>query len=226
MSNDTLSATTRADRLTRQLSEAITTGELIPGERLTEHELLARFGTTRGPLREALRRLEERQLLARLPYCGVRVIELTDDAVNDFYEVREALEGLVCRKVAERITDAEIAELRNGLKLDRQGIASIKSGADLRPWAIGDFHIRLAQIAGNRELIKILSAEIWRLLRVNYRRQAVATDRMERGNQAHERIVDALEQRDGELADLLMRRHIADSRRVAGTGRTPQDAVA
>ena len=67
---------TTADRILNQLSDAILRGELGPGEKLSEPELARQLGTSRAPLREAIRRLEERKLVTRAPHVGARVMSL------------------------------------------------------------------------------------------------------------------------------------------------------
>ncbi len=74
---------TLGDQTAAILDAAIMSGELPPGARLTEAELCARYGIGRGPLREAINRLEGRKLLQRIPYVGVRVVELSYEDVTD-----------------------------------------------------------------------------------------------------------------------------------------------
>lgn len=71
------------DQAAAILDAGIMSGELAPGARLTEAELCARYGIGRGPLREAINRLEGRKLLQRIPYVGVRVVELSYEDVTD-----------------------------------------------------------------------------------------------------------------------------------------------
>ena len=73
-----------------QIELAIVTGELRPGQRVSELALAARFGVSRGPLREAMRALEGRRLLSRRPNAGVRVVDLSPEEVNQLLHMREA----------------------------------------------------------------------------------------------------------------------------------------
>ena len=70
-------ALTLADRVFSQIQDAIVKGELVAGAKISEADLTTRYGVSRGPLREALRRLEARKLLTRIPHVGVRVVELS-----------------------------------------------------------------------------------------------------------------------------------------------------
>src|SRR6476469_7061680 len=104
-----------ADEALGKIVQAITTGEFRPGERLSEAQLARQFGISRGPLREALGRLEGR-LVVRQPRVGVRVIEFSFKAMQESFAVREALEGMAARLAAENMTAVELKELKNALK--------------------------------------------------------------------------------------------------------------
>ena len=114
---------TLADKVFAQLQDAIVKGELVAGSRVSEAELVARYGVSRGPLREALRRLEGRQLITRIPHVGVRIMALSLDELLQIYQVRETLEGLACRLAAQHMSDAEIRGLKELLARHEQQIA-------------------------------------------------------------------------------------------------------
>ena len=103
---------TLADRVFGQIQDAIVKGELKSGVKMSEAELTARYGVSRGPLREALRRLEARKLLTRIPHVGVRVVALTIEDVLQMYQVREVLEGMAARLAAQHATDEEVQSLK------------------------------------------------------------------------------------------------------------------
>src|SRR3954464_4448058 len=93
-----------------RLVEAITSGEFEPGARLSEADLARRLGISRGPLREALSRLEGK-LVTRTPNLGVRVIDFSHTVLQQLFLVREALEGMAARLAAERMTLQQIDHL-------------------------------------------------------------------------------------------------------------------
>ncbi len=203
-----------SERLLEGIGQSILTGEFPPGSRLTEASLAERFGVSRAPLREALLRLEERQLIERVPFSGMRVAPLSPETIDELYEIREVLEGLACRRAAAIITIEQIGELRRGLA-ERAHILRDDRGSDNRQQpTINDFHKRLAAISGNRELERLLNGDIWHYLRAQYRRWGRPAERPEIGLAEHGRIVDALEARDPELAELLMRRHVVAARQA------------
>src|SRR5690625_2048382 len=156
---------TLADRVFTQLQDDIVLGVLPPGTKLGETELAARYGVSRGPLREAIRRLESRRPLERIPHVGTRVASLQLSDLIEIYHVREALEGMAARLAAENMSDAEVAGLWELLALHEQqqdlqeDVAYFQHEGDL------DFHYRVIQGSHNRALIDLLIGEIYHLVR-------------------------------------------------------------
>ena len=198
---------TLADQAYEALAKSIVTGTLPPGSRMLESELAERFGMSRGPLREALRRLEERRLVERISQRGVRVVRLSGARLRDIYQVREALEGMACRLASQNMSDAEIADLRIVLEAHEQIVRERDDySQNQQDW---DFHDRIARGSKNSMIQSVLCDDLYQLLKV-YRNQHRATPgRARRALEEHWRILSALEDRDGDLAELLMRRHIA-----------------
>ncbi|HAF43837.1 MAG TPA: GntR family transcriptional regulator [Gallionellaceae bacterium] len=199
---------TLADVAAHRLAHSIVTGELEQGQKLNEAELAERFGMGRGPLREALRHLEGMRLVKRIPNAGARVVVLDRKTLSDLYGVREALEGMACRLAAAQMTDDEIAQL--GALLDRHEEQIKKQGGKLYAQSEGDldFHFQIARGSRNQMLMDMLGSEQYQLLRMCRYRTSRNAQRTKPALNQHRQIVDALRQRDGELAELLMRRHI------------------
>jgi DNA-binding GntR family transcriptional regulator len=201
-----------SERLLERIGDCIFSGEFAPGARLTEHGLAERFGVGRAPLREALFRLEERQLIERAPFSSMRVAPISVRMIEEMYEIREVLEGLACRRAATIISVEQIGELRAALAARARALQDHRDRDMRHQPTIQDFHQSIATVSGNRELERLLSSEIWCYMRALYSRWARPERRAARGPIEHERIVDALESHDHEFAELLMRRHIASAR--------------
>ncbi len=90
------------DQIAERLRHAIIDGRIPPGGAVTEQQLAAEFGVSRGPLREAMSQLAEEGLLITVPYTGTRVISLSGDDVREIYSLRTALETLAFRQIWER----------------------------------------------------------------------------------------------------------------------------
>lgn len=203
---------TLAERMLESLQAAIVEGELQPGDKLREPELAARYGTSRGPLREALRRLEARKLVTNTPNTGARVVSLSREQLLELYDMREALEGMTCRLAATHIADSEIAAI--GALLDRhEKEMTRQDGRDyFRQEGDLDFHFRIAQNCGNQLLANILCVDHYHLMRLYRYKFSATPGRPVRALYEHRRILEALRERDGELAELLMRKHIRAAR--------------
>src|SRR5690554_7700964 len=147
---------TLAERFFNQLQEGILRGELAPGSKINEPGLSKMYGISRGPLREAMRRLEAHRLIERVPHVGARVVKLSMQELLELFDVREALESMAARLAAEHMTPAEIAGLRDVLALhERQ--SDLKSGeAYYQREGDLDFHYRIVQGSHNRMLMTLL----------------------------------------------------------------------
>ena len=200
-----------ADNVLARLRDAILEGEIAPGAKISEPELARKYGISRAPLREAIRRLEERSLITRTPRQSARVVVLDAKKVNDIFQLREAIEGMAAREAALRITQPELDSLRAGL--DRQRAAT-KAPGDGYPFKglDMDYHSAIVRASRNEFLIKFLSEDYHGLIDLCRRQQRRRPDRAERALLEHQRIVDALSDRDPDLAELTMRRHIARAR--------------
>lgn len=204
---------TAADRVLQELLRAIVAGEIAPGSKISEPELAKRFDLSRAPLREALARLERCHLLERTPNAGARVVKLSTDNLLSLYQLREELEGLACRLAATQMSDSEIREMQDLLDQHlssqrvREGESYYQEAGDL------DFHYRIILGSKNPYLINILTDELYHLMRMYRVQLGMNGPRVSRAFDEHKAIINAIANRDGELADLLMRRHIAASRR-------------
>lgn len=204
---------TAADRVLLEIQRAIVAGEIVPGSKISEPELARRFNLSRAPLREALARLERCHLIERLPNVGARVVKLSVAGLSSLYQIREELEGLACRLAAEHMSDSDINELQQLLDVHlstqrvREGESYYQEAGDV------DFHYRIIQGSNNPYLINILCDELYYLVRMYRVQLGMNGPRVSRAFDEHKAILTAIANRDGELADLLMRRHIAASRR-------------
>jgi len=202
-----------AERIFEQLQDAIVRGDIPQGSKISEPELAKAYGISRGPLREALSRLEERQLVVRSPNLGARVVSLSYRELVELYQVREALGGMACGLAAQHMTDEEIAGLKALLYEHEKSIAEDQGFSYFQQEGEFDFHYRILQGSRNRKVLAILEGGLYQLIRMYRYQFSTASPRPYKALKEHRRIVEALEERDAELADLLMRRHIRTARR-------------
>lgn len=205
---------TKSENLTEYLIEAIVEGQLAPGSKISEPELAKQFQVSRGPLREALMRVEGLGLIERIPHIGARVIQLSPTKLVELYAVREALEGMAARLAARNITEIELAGLESLLSTHSIHIDQVEGASYFHQQGDFDFHYRIIQASRNQQLIGLLCDELYHLLRM-YRYQSPRShSRPVEALEEHKFILRAIRQRDEELAEMLMRRHISRSRQL------------
>jgi DNA-binding GntR family transcriptional regulator len=201
-----VTAQSLVDVIADRIEAAIVSGELEPGIRLSEQALAASLGVSRGPLREAIRRLEGRKLLIRTPNIGVRVAALTLQDLSQMLQIREVLEGLAGRLAAQNMTDDEIAELEELLgRHEKQKSVRSAKGAFPEPLEF-DFHMRILNGSRNERLAHTLDLNY--LLRVCGHMSSAKPGRAIKVLEEHRLIVEALMRRDPEAAERLMREHL------------------
>jgi len=195
-------ATTAVDLL----RDAILTGAFEPGARLVEAELSQRFAASRGTVRAALVELAHEGLVERLVNRGARVRAVSLREAIEITEVRLVVEGLCAAKAAERITDAEIAELR---MLGGEMKSAVASG-DVATYSELNqrLHTRVREISAQ----PVASAVLSRLRAQNVRHQFALATRPGRPQVSlpeHLAIIDELCARSPDGAERAVRRHIS-----------------
>ncbi|MDQ8729137.1 GntR family transcriptional regulator [Bradyrhizobium sp. LHD-71] len=194
-------------RIYAAIFEEIVSGELPPGAKLSEPDLAKRFGISRGPLREAIRRLEERQLVSCTPNAGARVVIHSTEEIIETFIIRESLEGMAARLAAINMTADERIQLRKVFEEERERGRS--AGYDR------DFHMHIVHGSHNSRLRRIINRDYYQLLRLWYSRASWLCHGTEDSWREHQRILEAIEHRDAECAEILMRRHISRLREAS-----------
>ncbi|WP_434777242.1 GntR family transcriptional regulator [Neisseria sp. Ec49-e6-T10] len=206
--NEKLIPDTLTEHAFLSIQQAIVTGAIAPGTKIAEAELARTYGISRGPLREAIQRLEGQRLLVRTPHIGARVVSLSQTELIELYEIRASLEGMACRLAAQNITQQEIDELYQVLDAHERD-ADFQAGLGYyHQDGDDDFHYRIIQASRNQMLYKMLCDEMYHLIRL-YRIQFSNTpNRPPKAFIEHKHILEAIAAGDGQLAEILMQRHI------------------
>lgn len=189
------------------LREAILRGDLVPGERLMELQLASKLGVSRTPIREAIRMLEQEGLAITIPRKGAIVAGMTEKDMQDVLEIREALEELSVQVACDKITDEQIAMLRETMENFKE---SLESG-DIKRMAEADveFHNVIYQATDNPKLINMLSnlqEQMYRY-RVEYLKNPDNHDQL---LQEHEAIYKGILEKDKDGVTQMIRRHISN----------------
>lgn len=204
---------TIADQLLETLKTRIIRGEIQAGSKFSEQDLANTFHVSRGPLREALRRLEGLHLVEHISHRGVHVVNLGVRELLEIYQIRESLEGMAAALAAQQMTAAEITELNALLNQHERDIERSDGSDYFQKEGDFDFHYRIIQGSKNRRLIKLLCDELYHLIRMYRYRSSTTLSRPVRALAEHRNIINAIEERDSALAEMLMRRHISGARR-------------
>ena len=201
---------TNADRTYVQLRSDIVEGIISAGSKLSETELSTKYDVSRAVIREAINRLAACHLVERKANIGARVVELTPQGLIELYQVREALEGMAARLAALHMSETEIKALQTLLS---DHFNEVKNGKSYYQEAGDvDFHYRIVQGSKNSHLIAVLIDGIYHLVRMYRVQFGMAGPRVTTAYDEHRHIVEAIANRDGELAEILMRRHILYSK--------------
>ena len=196
-------------RIYETLRAEVISGQRKPGELLNEAELARSWGVSRSPIREALRQLEQHDLVRWAPRRGATVTRLTVAGLRDIYEVREALETLSAGLAAERGSPADLTKMRD-LATDIKQTQD--QGDYMRAIMLDDeFHRLMASSTRNR----MLEAHSGRVLdRVIMARMMVREEpgRAQEIVHEHQAILDALGQHDPKKAADQAALHVRSSR--------------
>lgn len=199
----------RSEILADAIYKEIVEGRLGPGEKLNEEVIAKRFNVSRGPVREALRRLSERKLVVFSRNAGARVVHYSLENILDLLEVRESLEASAAKLAAERMTFEQKTALRALFESHVVSVNTNQTNSYLQSPEDLDFHYLIAKGAGNPVLINILCEDLYPHLMIFRRQHQHIPGRGKHALEEHRRILMAIEERESQLAELLMRRHIA-----------------
>lgn len=197
-----------------EIEKLILSGELPTGVKIGEAEMALRLGISRGPVREAFRGLEEVGLVRFEKNRGVFVREIDLAEADQNYVVRGALEALAARVLAERITDDEIAELRD--IVERMSLAVAREDHTQYAGLNHDLHRRIFEMAGNAKLTEIYG-RITKELMLFRRRSLAPGPTLDE----HREIVERIAARDPEGAAKAMQDHVEVARRRILAAYTP-----
>lgn len=202
------------EQIAARLSERIVSGACAPGQRIMEQAIAAEFAVSRGPVREALRLLEKDGLVTILARRGAQVTVLTIPEVKEIFDIRAALNGLRDRQIAESreranilpALEAEVAKLVRFAREPGPGDAYVET--------VSRIDALLTRACGSRRLKSIQDSLMLQTLR--YRQLGLSTpQRRRQSSQNWQRLVKAIRDGDGALAESISRQRVAASRDAA-----------
>lgn len=198
-----------SDKVCEHLRRLIISLDLEPGALLVESQLMERLACGRTPLREALQRLHDENLVVALPRRAISVADITVRGLQQIYEARWSLEPAMARLATERIDEKRLAGLRQMLE-GPQPTTPEKSPFQITEWDMA-FHRRIAEASENRYLLAAyerIQGPAQRLLAFAYRRGSFLPPTVDE----HRAIFQALWDRDADQVATSLYVHIRNAK--------------
>ena len=199
-----------ADQIFDQLERDILAGKYARGEVMSELGLSKQLGVSRTPIREAIRRLEQEDILEEAGR-GVTVVGISRQDMLDMYEIRIRIEGLAAEWAAERISDEELGQIRDTLELQRYYIEKGGSHSDQIKNLDSQFHELVYRACGSRALTDTLLGLHKKMTK--FRMASVSKhSRALQSVEEHEAILAALSAHDAAATGAAMTAHVVNAR--------------
>jgi len=196
------------ERVFAQIQDDILNGKYQPGDSLIESRLSQELGVSRTPVREALKQLELKGLVKSTPNKGTIVTGITIQDIYDIYAIRMKIEGLAARWAAEKITQEELAELKEAVELEE--FYTMKNDVGQLYKFDNNFHYIIFKASKSRPLMHTLSTFHHYLQRA--RNASFSTPgRARKALKEHQDILQAIADRDPERAEKLTEKHIRNA---------------
>lgn len=187
------------------LRQAIVTGELEPGQRLSENALAEQLGVSRTPVREALARLRDDRLVEVMPQLGTYVSRISPQAVGDAQFIREGLECAAVRRAAERATEEDVTKLEENLA--SQDRARDRGELDAFYLLDDAFHKALCDLSGHLAVWPVSERAKSHLNRVR-RLSLGLPDYLPEMIEEHREVAAAVGENDPDAAEATLRHHL------------------
>lgn len=201
------------DVVYQELKEKIIDGVFEPGEFINEEGISNELSLSRTPIREAMQRLEVEGMVIKLPNGRLQISPISIEEIDDLYDVREVLEGLIARQATQNINTEQLEELR--IINENMLTSSKENRNDLVIKYGDDYHNLLYSVSNNKTTLRILTQLNDHIAR--YRRLAPKNDinRSQSAAMEHNEIFLTIEKRDYKRAEELMKKHIRNSKEAA-----------
>jgi len=180
------------------------------GQTYSERQLAAHLNLGLGPVRSALERLRAEGLISVIPNSGIRLPQLTAEDILDFYEVRTVLEAHLVEVLAGRQVSHRLSKVEDILG-QQQDCVSRRDTATYHQLDM-EFHLALAELHGNAEIVRVLGTLRDRMQRLSSRLHAGHPQRLNENFLQHCQIVEAIRAGDGTTARERLRTHLISAR--------------
>ncbi len=205
------SRTSLREQIGVSLRAALVAGEMVPGVTYSAPVLAERFGVSATPVREAMLDLINEGMIVAVPNKGFRIVETTDQDLDEMTELRRLIEVPTVGQIAKSITSEQV----DGLRLIATRIMDAAAKGDVVTYIEADrqFHLELLRLSGNTRLVDLVDQ-----LRMNTRlyglEELAASGHLGRSSEEHPTLLDALEAGDRRGAERVMAQHLGHVRGI------------
>jgi len=201
------------ERVYGHIKTSILSGHLNPGERLTEEHLAKTLGVSRTPVREALHRLESEGLIKIRKKRGFVVSRDSKEEVEEIFELRSILEGYALRVISESVSEETLFRLERFIRSAEESLKR-KKIEDVFKWNTR-FHDTLHELVANKPRLYRLMVNMRKYV-LRHRKDTLRyPDGGRRSVAGHKKIIVALQLKDPDLCERVMREHIQDAKQDA-----------
>jgi DNA-binding GntR family transcriptional regulator len=198
---------TLSEQVYKSLKKSILNGDLEPGQKLSQDWLAQKMKVSRMPVREAIERLKSEGLIENIPYKESRVINFTYQDIEEMYSVRGLLEAYSARLSASKIREKDLKALKIINKemkehLDKEKFKQL-------PILNKKFHQSIYNRSGNRRLYKTIK-NLWDSFPKDFFWNF--PERAKNSIIDHEKIINAIESKNGKLMEKMMIQHIENTK--------------
>ncbi len=193
---------TLREKILENIRDAIISGSMAAGSRVSEPELAERHGISRTPIREAFRQLESEGYLTVIPRKGAVVSAFSQQDIEEFYAIKSILEGYAARRACKNLTDREI----DRLEAINERLRTMADQEDVKQFfkVHNDFHDLFIKASDNGKLRVMIKNLVNHFQRLRLMSLSVP-GRMIISVQEHAKIIEAFRKRDCETAEALVR---------------------
>jgi DNA-binding GntR family transcriptional regulator len=189
-----------------EVKRLIVTGEAAPGSFLSERQLGQRLGMSKTPVHVALERLAAEGFVSVSPQQGIVVRDMSIQDIIEHYEMRQAIESFVVRKLAGKLSPAQVKQLRASLAEQKKSLRAedMRHSVELD----AEFHLMLCGFVANSQLTRFIEQSRERIHQVILRAAQLDPARMQDSLDEHTRIVESMIEGHAEQAGNEMVTHL------------------
>ncbi len=194
-----------SERTTQEVKNLILSGQIKPGDRLYYQDIARLLAVSNTPIRDAFSRLENEGLIVSVPRKGAFVREYSPKDIREIFQIRGMLEGLAVRLACEKEGNLDCTSLRDANNRFRQALE--RKDASLCAQEDYAFHSTIIEMSGNSKLVELMAKSNFHLLSIA-QNSPNFFEIADKYIDMHDKIVTAMESRDSEIAEHLIREHI------------------